>query len=155
MATRDELFPTSITDGATRQDFMTDEEVYDTYVSSLPQEYRALAQDMNETIDQLVDLYHSAYCDVLNHESFENVYSTLLPFFEKAKESGVEDVLPLEELWTQATVTPAPSLKRSWATAQSADDKEYVDDSERAPKNRRMVKNVSTPNSDRMSTSRA
>ncbi|KAJ8083327.1 hypothetical protein PM082_009199 [Marasmius tenuissimus] len=142
MAKRDQLFPALITDSVIRRDFMTNVKIRQRYVSTLPQPYQALAANMAEALVQLVKLYWSADRDVLNHASFKDTYRTLLPFFAKAKELGVESVLPLEELrpkpqpndWPTVAATTPVTRKRSRATARAGND---IDDSEHTSKNRK------------------
>ncbi|KAL0061692.1 hypothetical protein AAF712_011500 [Marasmius tenuissimus] len=153
IAKRDELSPVSLTNDATRLFFMTDEDFYRPYVSGLPQPYQALAHNMTKALEELMDLYDSAHHDILKHDSFKDVQRTLLPIFEKAKGSGIENVLPLEKLLHkhraggQPTVTmpSTPSLKRSHATARAGDDDEYVDEPEPATK-KKIIDNASTTN---------
>ncbi|KAL0062262.1 hypothetical protein AAF712_010831 [Marasmius tenuissimus] len=84
MGKRDALFPTSINDSVVRRDFMTNVDIRERYVSTLPQSYRALAINITEALVQLLKLYLSVDRD--------DVYGTLLPFFERAKELEVERV---------------------------------------------------------------
>ncbi|KAL0062265.1 hypothetical protein AAF712_010834 [Marasmius tenuissimus] len=153
-ARKNQLFPNLITDSVTRHKFMTNARVHEQYMSSMPRPFQALAADMTNALVQLMKLHQYAGLDILDHDSFKDVYRKLLPFFQKARESGVESVLPLEELIHRrradgqptVTVTPPASLKRSHATAQAGDDDEYVGDSKRAPKNRKTAENASMSN---------
>ncbi|KAJ8083328.1 hypothetical protein PM082_009200 [Marasmius tenuissimus] len=129
-AKRDALFPTSINDSVVRRDFMMNVEIRERYVSTLPRSYQALADNMTEALVRILKFYLAVDRDVLNHASFKNVYDTLLPFFERAKELGVEGVVSLEDL----RLTSPATLKRS-----RAGDGIDGSDPERVSKNRKTL----------------
>ncbi|KAJ8083338.1 hypothetical protein PM082_009210 [Marasmius tenuissimus] len=103
MGKRDALFPTSINDSVVRRDFMTNVDI------PLP----GCGPRRSRSCFLQGRLWHAP------------------SFFERAKELGVESVVPLEELRlrpeTNGQPTPPATLKRSLATARAGDD---IDDSE-------------------------
>ena len=154
IAARNALFPLSLTESAVREHFMSNQAVKEKYLLTLPKSYLPLAQDMTNACWELVDQYANVRAMNFNHDSFKDVYSKLRPFFEGAKVSGVEDVLPLEELnrnaptdgQPPASETSSASRKRSRATSRTNDDDDYVNDLEPVSKTRKTRENGSKMN---------